>query len=365
MQSAVDDTSPKTKSNSDSNDDSQQQGQPQQPENKTIELSVLLAKPFNPEKTDPTGYWLSEKKDGVRVYWNGEAFYSRVGNRFHVPEYFKQCFPKDCHLDGEFFTKRNDFANIVSIVRSFDGDDVGVNSEAKAKWDSVKFCAFDIPSMTNDMFEIRYDALQTLAQKLDPNRFQIVDQVLCTGMTHLQEFMKQITDSGGEGVMLRKAGSLYERKRSSTLLKLKDFYEMDVLVMKHETGKGKHKGVLGALWVQTFDGINFKVGTGLSDEERKSPPAIHSVINVKYTEIIRKSGKPRFPVFNGIRIDILPWDPVAVLTDEEKEKGLAKADRPNHTKKDENVNKDKPTTKKRKKPQATKTADNKKTKTAF
>lgn len=53
-------------------------------------------------------------------------------------------------------------------------------------------------------------------------------------------------------------------------------------------------------------GISFKVGTGLSDEQRQNPPAVGSVINVRYTEIL-KSGKPRFPVYNGIRIDVLPW----------------------------------------------------------
>src|SRR5205807_4753846 len=32
--------------------------------------------------TDPTGWWLSEKLDGVRAYWDGRQFLSRQGNLF-------------------------------------------------------------------------------------------------------------------------------------------------------------------------------------------------------------------------------------------------------------------------------------------
>src|ERR1700732_3156238 len=37
---------------------------------------------------DPTGWWLSEKLDGVRAYWDGQRFRSRQGNRFHAPAWF-------------------------------------------------------------------------------------------------------------------------------------------------------------------------------------------------------------------------------------------------------------------------------------
>jgi ATP-dependent DNA ligase len=37
---------------------------------------VLLAETWTDE-IDPTGWWISEKLDGVRAYWNGKQFYSR------------------------------------------------------------------------------------------------------------------------------------------------------------------------------------------------------------------------------------------------------------------------------------------------
>jgi DNA ligase-1 len=42
-----------------------------------IKLEVMLAHVFDPEKHDPTGWWMSEKLDGVRAYWTGSNFYSR------------------------------------------------------------------------------------------------------------------------------------------------------------------------------------------------------------------------------------------------------------------------------------------------
>ena len=80
---------------------------------------VLLAETWT-EDVDPTGWWMSEKLDGVRyriylkkkvqvvkvffcrAYWNGKNFYSRQGNLFHTPDFFKAALPK-VPLDGEIW----------------------------------------------------------------------------------------------------------------------------------------------------------------------------------------------------------------------------------------------------------------------
>lgn len=41
---------------------------------------------------------------------------------------------------------------------------------------------------------------------------------------------------GGEGLMLRKAGSLYVGGRSTTLLKVKSFVDDEAIVKGHEAG---------------------------------------------------------------------------------------------------------------------------------
>ena len=72
---------------------------------------------YDPEKTDPAGWYMSEKLDGVRCYWDGKNLYSRAGNKFYPPPYFIKDFPKDFELDGELWTGRDDFQKCVSIVK--------------------------------------------------------------------------------------------------------------------------------------------------------------------------------------------------------------------------------------------------------
>lgn len=60
---------------------------------------------------------MSEKMDGLRGFWTGSTLYSRNNNKFWAPKFFTKNWPK-CQLDGELWTKRNDFAKAVSIVKS-------------------------------------------------------------------------------------------------------------------------------------------------------------------------------------------------------------------------------------------------------
>src|SRR5437879_2018744 len=55
--------------------------------------------------TDPSGWLLSEKLDGVRAYWDGKQFFSRLGNLFHAPDWFLQGLPT-VPLDGELWLGR-------------------------------------------------------------------------------------------------------------------------------------------------------------------------------------------------------------------------------------------------------------------
>jgi DNA ligase-1 len=51
---------------------------------------------------DPTGWWLTEKFDGMRLYWNGSNFITRNGNKLKVPDFFTRKLPKVA-LDGELW----------------------------------------------------------------------------------------------------------------------------------------------------------------------------------------------------------------------------------------------------------------------
>ena len=80
-------------------------------------FKCMLASPYDPDRHDPAGWYMSEKLDGVRCIWDGQELYSRYGNKFNPPDYIKSALPKDFPLDGELWTKRNDFQSCVSIIK--------------------------------------------------------------------------------------------------------------------------------------------------------------------------------------------------------------------------------------------------------
>jgi len=84
----------------------------------------------------------------------------------------------------------------------------------------------------------------------------------CKGKAHMEEELKRIEEKGGEGLMLRKAKSLYVAGRSTTLLKVKSFQDAEAVIVAYEPGKGKHKGRVGAFSCKMASGKSFKVGTG-------------------------------------------------------------------------------------------------------
>jgi DNA ligase 1 len=99
---------------------------------------------------------------------------------------------------------------------------------------------------------------------------------------------------------LRQPGSTYEAGRSFTLLKIKNFRDAEAVVLNLQPGKGKFKGMLGALGVRLPDGTESPVGTGLSDAERVNPPPVGSVITFRSQEL-SDGGVPRFPSFVRVR----------------------------------------------------------------
>ncbi len=249
---------------------------------------ILLANPWDNEQ-DLTGWWLSEKLDGVRAYWNGKQFLSRQGNQFFAPTWFTAGLPAT-PLDGELWLDRKQFQQTVSVVRRANGGDA---------WTQIKYVVFDAPA-AGGSYELRQKSLKTVSEKCA--YASVLDQILCQGIDHLRQELTRIEALGGEGLMLRQPESLYEPGRSATLLKVKTFHDAEATVVGHVPGRGRHKGRLGALEVTLADGTKFSVGTGFSDAQRGNPPTIGTVITFRFQELT-SAGVPRFPSFLRIRSD--------------------------------------------------------------
>jgi DNA ligase-1 len=247
------------------------------------------------ENQDPTGWWLSEKLDGVRAYWDGKQFISRLGNAYLAPDWFIEGLP-EFPLDGELFAGRKRFQHAVSVARRMDKGD---------GWSSLAFVIFDAPGLSHG-FEDRIKHLEDHFGERPWPQARVLEHRVCTGHDDLATELRRVEDLGGEGLMLRQPGSRYIAGRSDTLLKVKSFLDTEARVIGHQAGTGKHKGRLGALLVELADGTRFKVGTGLSDAERGDPPEVGDIVTVRYQELT-DAGVPRFPSYIGVRADI-DWE---------------------------------------------------------
>jgi DNA ligase-1 len=257
-------------------------------ENQTPHL--LLANVWN-KSIDPTGWWMSEKYDGLRGYWDGQKLWSRKGNLIHAPDYFLAEFPRDIALDGELWIGHGKFEETMSIVRSEKPDD---------RWKSVRYMVFDAPQ-AKGTFEQRMQFLRENVS--EGNRFvKVVAQERCQGVTQLLAERDRVVRQGGEGLMLRQPESAYEPRRSPTLLKVKPYDDAEATVIAHEPGKGKFSGKLGALRVRADDGREFSIGSGLTDADRESPPPVGTVITYRFRGLTAK-GLPRFPSYLRVRRD--------------------------------------------------------------
>jgi DNA ligase-1 len=134
----------------------------------------MLAKNYDPAKPEQYKGWLmSEKLDGVRCFWNGTTLYSRNGNKFYAPDWFKKDLPANLALDGELWTKRDDFQKCVSIVKTQD--------TKNEKWRDIIYKVYDAPLLVNHTFKERLEVMDQVIKPLNAKYVQVHKQVICEG----------------------------------------------------------------------------------------------------------------------------------------------------------------------------------------
>jgi len=247
---------------------------------------ILLAHSFEDhDELDPKGWWLSEKLDGVRAYWDGQQFLSRQGNVFHAPDWFKAGLPAH-PLDGELWMGRKAFQKTISVVKRLDWG-------AGAK--DVQYVVFDAPHLALP-FEGRMAFLAGLSL---PAHVRIHQQGVCQGRQHLATELARVEALGAEGLMIRKPGSLYEAQRSHTLLKVKPFKDAEAELVGYEPGKKQHAGKVGGFVLRMPNGNQFNVNAG-TEKNRVSPPKVGSRVTYRYTELT-DDGIPKCASFVAVR----------------------------------------------------------------
>jgi DNA ligase 1 len=236
-----------------------------------------------------SGWLMSEKLDGVRGYWDGRQLYSKNGTPLQPPAIFTENFPAFA-LEGEIWGGRDTFEKTLGIV---------LKKEAHDGWLQLKFAVFDVPAASGG-FENRLKVAAAWFAENPAAYAFIIDHQPVTGDEHLQQELKRVEALGGEGLMLRKPGSLYAAGRSGSVLKVKSYGDREAVVIGHLPGQGRNAGRMGSLLVELPDRTRFRIGTGFTDKQRENPPPVGSLITFKHYGFYQ-SGIPRFPSFLRIR----------------------------------------------------------------
>jgi DNA ligase-1 len=239
---------------------------------------------------DPADYLVSEKLDGVRAIWDGKILRFRSGQIINAPAWFIEKLPPHA-LDGELWMGRGSFDKVSGATRRI----VPIDAE----WREITYQVYELPYGVGS-FRNRLDVLHKSLANIDAPWVQVLAQFNVADDQALQLKLQQIERVGGEGLMLHRADAVWQTGRSDVLLKLKKQMDADAKVIGYLPGKGKYQGMVGALHMETPDGKRFQLGTGLSDEQRITPPVIGSMVTYRYRDLTPQ-GLPRFANFLRVR----------------------------------------------------------------
>ena len=251
------------------------------------------------------GWYMSRKLDGVRciaiLRKNGDVnFYSRVGNEFETLGNLKtelSRLAQDIVLDGE----------ICMVDENGKEDFQGIIKEIKRKNHTIKrpkFLVFDalthtefIEKMSARKFSARQEYLQGWFENYANELFltEKLEQIRIENEDEMNAFIAKGTKEGWEGIMLRK-DTFYRGKRSSDILKVKQFHDAEYTVIDVQNGpfrvivdgKEVEENVMRHVVIE-HKGYRVDVGSGFSLEQRRlykeSPNAIlGKQITVQYFE---------------------------------------------------------------------------------
>lgn len=244
---------------------------------------VMLAHPYEEDKhkSKVNGWFISIKYDGVRGFWDGNVMKSRTNKKnYTLPVYIIEqlkLFKEDgkyMQLDGEIWFGNNTFALASGSARKEEND--------LEVWKHMKYMIFDIPDTTLP-FEQRLKKLESIFKKLKgkiPNIECVKHTKFDASLSTIDNELELIEKEGGEGIILRKPGSMYVFDRSHEMLKVKSWIYKEATVIGYFRGKkgSKYQKMVGSLIVRSDDfynedtdeqiSIEFKVGSGLTDWQR-------------------------------------------------------------------------------------------------
>ena len=152
--------------------------------------------------------------------------------------------------------------------------------------------------------QIRKTRYAELKKIIEVNQFiKLVKWRKVESVEHVEEELKKIVDENGEGLILADPNGMYEDGHVDQILKYKPKKDREAEVIGYETNEDGSR--LKSLVVRDRK-ITFHIGTGLKIKHRYGYEKRFPIgCKVSYWyEILGKNGKPRTPIFKGVRVDL-------------------------------------------------------------
>ena len=204
-------------------------------------------------------------------------------------------------IDGELYIHGEEFEKITSIVSRT------VNMSSTC----VEYHIFDMVAQNEGPSIAPYTPLWKRLEILESfhlseEHLRSVATVICDRdfQEHISTFANVFQNNGYEGIVVKDADSMYIPRKDIHWMKYKPSRSDTYLIVGaiEEINKnGFPKDRLGALVVKDSDGKTFKVGSGLTEEQRielwrDAEKVVGRKVKVKYFGLTA-NGIPRHPVF--------------------------------------------------------------------
>jgi DNA ligase 1 len=251
--------------------------------------------------------YVQPKLDGIRciaVVKEGKCtLWSRtrkpIASCPHIVEELERIFFKQTiTLDGELYNHdfRDNFEHIVHLVRQ---------EEPDTQCADVQYHIYDVvdsPDFANRNFGLKYIFTHNKLDQVE-TPLKMVETYIITE-DEVPKFYRGFKELGFEGAILRNSSGLYVNKRSSDLIKVKEFEDAEFEIIGIEEGRGKLAGHVGAFVCRTRDGREFNAKMSGDTGRLREYFCDHSLwegrqLVVKFQDLT-SYGIPRFPV--GLRI---------------------------------------------------------------
>ena len=206
-----------------------------------------------------SGWYMSEKLDGVRGHWTGSQMVTRNGVVVDIPDRIRDILPSDTKLDGELWAQNTPLHVIVKKIQLREED-----------WDDdIDFYAFDIAYSHLTFDHVYAELLNMLGEE------HVIPQTKLDNVAHIEDYVMQIHEKGGEGLVLRDPKGKYTVGRSRSVVKVKPVLESTAVYV----GDGVFREMVD-------DGPTFKM--------KREDIDVGSVVDFRYCGRT-STGKPEHP----------------------------------------------------------------------